>query len=120
MKVFVSGSRSVKKLPIKCLKSLDRIIELGFEILVGDCYGVDSLVQDYLWEKEYQKVKVFHIGRCRNNKGFASVKIEGDRYIDKDKAMQKQADYGLAIWDGKSRGTKNNIDTVKLTKIIRV
>lgn len=120
MKVFVSGSRSVKKLPNECLNSLNRIMELGFEVLVGDCYGVDSLVQDYLWEKRHQKVKVFHIGKCRNNKGFKSVKIEGSRYVDKDIAMSEIADYGLAIWDGRSKGTKNNIDAVKLTKIIRV
>jgi len=101
MKVFVSGSRSVKKLPVECLESLDKIIGLGFEIVVGDCYGVDTLVQDYLWESGYRRAKVYYIGsRPRNNKGFKSVKIEGSRYVDKDRAMQKEADYGLAIWDG--------------------
>ena len=57
--VFVSGSRSVRALPQAAKTSLDKIIELGFTIIVGDCYGVDTLVQDYLASKGYQQVVVF-------------------------------------------------------------
>ena len=38
-KVFVSGSRSVRALPQAAKTSLDKIIELGFTIIIGDCYG---------------------------------------------------------------------------------
>ena len=38
-KVFVSGSRSIKQLPEAVRVSLDKIIELGFTVCVGDCYG---------------------------------------------------------------------------------
>ena len=32
-----------------------------------------------------------------------------DFYVQKDIAMAKDADYGLMIWDGKSKGTLNNM-----------
>lgn len=119
MNVFVSGSRGVSELPSEAKASLDKIRELGFTIFVGDCYGVDALVQDYL--KDYRRVVVFHIGdRPRNNLGFDTVRVSGSRQTDKDAAMAAGADYGLAIWDGWSPGTAKNIARVENTKVIRV
>ena len=34
-------------------------------------------------------------------------------YTLKDKAMAKEADYGLMIWDGKSKGTLGNINKME-------
>ena len=66
--VMISGSRSVNKLPQSALNSLDKIIELGFKVVIGDCYGIDTLVQEYLKLKNYQKVTIYHIGnKPRNN-----------------------------------------------------
>lgn len=119
--VMISGSRSVNKLPQSALNSLDKIMELNFDIIIGDCYGIDTLVQKYLKSKNYQKVTVYHINnKPRNNLGFNSVKIRENRYLDKDIAMAEIADYGLAIWDGKSKGTQNNIKRIKRTKVIIV
>lgn len=120
MKVFVSGSRSFRELPGAAKASLDKIVELGFIVLVGDCYGGDTLVQDYLAEKDYRRVVVFHIGNGpRNNYGFDTVRVPGSRQSDKDAAMAESADYGLAIWDGLSPGTGRNIARVPKTKVIR-
>jgi adenine-specific DNA-methyltransferase len=119
--VFISGSRSVKELPQSALNSLDKIIELGFKVILGDCYGVDTLVQKYLKSKNYTKVTVYHIGNYpRFNLGFKTVKVDGIRQVDKDIEMSKKAHYGLAIWDGKSKGTLANIQRVPLTKVIQV
>jgi hypothetical protein len=120
-KVFVSGSRTIKELPEAARVSLDRIMRLGFLVLVGDCYGVDTLVQEYLKAQGYERVHVYHIGaKPRHCLGFPSVRVEGARQGDKDQAMAVQADYGLAIWDGGSPGTRANIRRVKRTRIIRV
>ncbi len=117
--VMISGSRSIKKLTDKVIKSLDKIMELNFDIVIGDCYGIDTLVQRYLKFKNYQKVTVYHIGnKPRNNLGFNNVKITGNFYNDKDIAMSKVSDYGLVIWDGKSKGSKANIQRIKSTKVI--
>ena len=121
MKVVISGSRSVKSLNSEAIARIDTIINLGAEIVVGDCYGVDTLVQRYLASKNYTNVTVYHIGsKPRNNCGaFSTVRVESSRQVDKDKAMCAIADYGLAIWDGESRGTKANIDRVP-TRVVRV
>ena len=119
MKVFVSGSRRVLELPEAAKASLDKIRQLGFTVLVGDCYGVDTLVQAYL--KGYGEVVVFRIGRKpRHNLGFDTVRVVGSRQTDKDAAMAAAADYGLAIWDSKSPGTAKNIERVEATKVVRV
>ena len=122
--VLISGSRSITELPKYAIESLDKIIDLNFEILIGDACGVDYLVQEYLILKSYKKVKVFYSlfkgnGKPRNSLFENVVGIYGN-YTDRDKAMCAIADYGLAIWDGKSRGTMANIERVPKTKIIRV
>ena len=82
-----------------------------------DCHGVDTLAQAYL--QSYLKV-VFYIGaRPRTNLGFDTVRVAGSRQADKDTAMAAGADYGLAIWDGRSPGTARNIKRVGATKIVR-
>jgi O-acetyl-ADP-ribose deacetylase (regulator of RNase III) len=117
--VFVSGSRSIKSLPFLALRSLEIIIAEGFTVLVGDCFGVDTLVQDYLAGRQYRNVIVCHIGaHPRNNRGFKTHQVAGTRQSDKDAYMGQTANYGLAIWDGVSPGTAKNIARVK-TKVIR-
>lgn len=116
--VFVSGSRSIKSLPFEALESIEAIIAQEFTVLVGDCYGVDTMVQEYLADRNYQNVIVCHIGnRPRNNRGFKAYQVQGTRQTDKDAYMGQTADYGLAIWDGVSPGTAKNVARVK-TKVI--
>ncbi len=116
--IFVSGSRSIKFLPPGALQALNRIMAQGFTIVVGDCLGVDVLVQCYLLAKGYQQVTVCHINeRPRYNLGFNSMQVPGTRQTDKDAYMGRTANFGLAIWDGASPGTAKNIVRVK-TKVI--
>jgi O-acetyl-ADP-ribose deacetylase (regulator of RNase III) len=118
--VFISGSRSIKALPFDALESIEAIIAQGFTVLVGDCFGVDTLVQDYLFDRNYQNVIVCHIGtRPRNNRGFKTHHVAGTRQTDKDAYMGQTANFGLAIWDGVSPGTAKNVARVK-TKVITV
>ncbi|MEG4574257.1 hypothetical protein QUA56_16430 [Microcoleus sp. N3A4] len=122
--VMISGSRSIKDISAG-LPSIDRIMELNFSVIVGDAGGVDKLVQEYLRNSNYLDVKVYFAlwsgnGKPRNVTGFETVGIPGS-YVDRDKAMCSVCDYGLALWDGISRGTKDNIDrTEGKTKIIRI
>jgi adenine-specific DNA-methyltransferase len=114
--IFISGSRSIKALPSEARDNLDRYIRDGNPILVGDAPGVDALVQRYLFDRSYQDVKVCHIGNApRNNLGFGTIQVHGTKQIDKDAFMAGQADRGLAIWDGRSPGTKTNIARLETT-----
>ncbi|MEG4997862.1 hypothetical protein [Microcoleus sp. B4-D4] len=122
--VMISGSRSIQELPSEAHTSLNRIIELGFEVTVGDAPGVDSLVQQYLRSKNYEKVLVYYAlfsgnGKPRNTSGYPVVGISGN-YSARDIEMCSHCDYGLAIWDGHSIGTAVNIKRVKKTKVVIV
>ena len=69
-KVFIGGSRRVTRLSAEVQRRIDKIIEQGFPILVGDVNGADKAVQTYLRDRHYRKVDVFCAGgRCRNNVG---------------------------------------------------
>jgi len=107
--VVIFGSRSIKKLPDEAKHSLDRIMELGFEVLVGDAPGVDQLVIDYLELHGYESVTVLYANRLRCETRYTTFQIKGS-YTNRDKFMCDRARWGFAIWDGKSRGSKRNID----------
>lgn len=118
MIVFIGGSISIKYLDYEVQDELDKIINGELEILVGDAYGVDKLVQKYLDENGYRDVTVYASNGCaRNNIGIWKVQaievpssVYGrEFYTYKDFAMSTDCDFGFMIWDGKSRGTQANI-----------
>jgi hypothetical protein len=89
-----------------------------FTILISDAPGVDNTIQRYLADKHYENVWVFHTGdRCRNNLDQRKIKAidatssqkGSEFYALKDVEMAREADYGLMVWDGRNRGTRNNV-----------
>ena len=69
-KVFIGGSRGVHRLNEAIRMRLDRIIEKGLSVVIGDANGADRAVQQYLSSKSYPNVEVFCSGIvCRNNIG---------------------------------------------------
>jgi hypothetical protein len=125
MKVFISGSITIKKLPKHAIEKLESIIQHNFDIIIGDAKGVDSLVQAFLLKKKYKNVMIYYAGdKIRNNIGKWKTKqimrISNERgrqlYSLKDIEMAIDSDYGLMIWDGKSKGTLSNIQKMKEQK----
>ena len=121
-KVFIGGSRRLTKLHGDVVNQLDGIIESRLHILIGDANGADKAVQNYLWERNYANVTVFHSGKkCRNNLGnWDTEQVEPptkrrdyNYYAAKDKRMAEEANYGFAIWDGKSKGTLHQIQRLR-------
>jgi len=118
MKVFVAGPRAVSRLNNEVKERLNNIINNDFTILVGDCTGIDTQIQHYCLSLNYNNVRVYASnGIARNNVGnweVEKVKVEKTKkgfefYAAKDLEMAKTADYGLMIWNGKSKGTFTNI-----------
>jgi len=117
VKVFIGGSQSIRKLPAPVAARVDNIVESDFTVLIGDANGADRCVQKYLAEKGYADVLVFCTEVCRNNAdGWKTTVISAnsgekgfDFYALKDREMAREADYGFMVWDGKSKGTLNNI-----------
>ena len=125
-KVFVGGSQSLRCLPEKAKSFLDGLMQRQCEILIGDCFGADAAVQAHLKASGYQKVVIYYTGDAprHNLGGWKSVCIPSthaagtyERHHDKDIAMQKLCDSAFMIWDGKSRGTKANIDEISCDKL---
>ena len=118
MKIFIAGARSITSLDDSVQKKLMSIYNKNYNVFVGDCYGIDTAVQNFFMKLRYKNVTVYASnGKARNNVGNWKVEnihvnnsIKGfDFYKQKDEAMAKNADYGFMVWDGKSRGTLNNI-----------
>lgn len=117
-KVFIGGSCHVSRLSASVRQRLDRIIEKGLPVIIGDANGADKAVQNYLSARHYQNVEVYCAGRWpRNNVGGWPLRpIAVDErpgtlefYTAKDRAMTDDATVGFIVWDGKSAGTLPNI-----------
>jgi hypothetical protein len=131
IKVFIAGSRRLSRLNGDVRRRIDNIVDKGFTVFVGDANGVDKAVQRYLSGRNYGNVVVFCMeGGCRNNVGdwparTVAAAAPGRRdfayYSTKDRAMAGEADYGLMLWDGRSRGTLTNVvDLVRVGKPVVV
>lgn len=118
-KVFIAGSRCLVHLNNDVKRRLDNIVDRRLMVIVGDANGADKAVQKYLHNRHYCSVKVFYMeGVCRNNIGgwptqaivaAGSSRHDFAYYSTKDREMVREADYGLMIWDGRSRGTLRSI-----------
>lgn len=118
MNVFIGGSRAVPTLNTAIRSRIDDvIIGPNHTVLIGDANGADKAVQRYLAECRYPNVVVFCIRKPRHNIGAWPTRIiepPSDRknfayYAAKDSVMANEAKCGVMLWDGRSRGTLNNI-----------
>ena len=124
MKIFISGSKSISKLPDLAKIFIDQFIENGDEILIGDCYGIDAIVQKYIETKGFDNVTVYCSGVTPRNIFTSFAKIHfctetakgltgSDFHYAKDIQMANNCDQALMIWDGKSKGTAENLKRIK-------
>ncbi len=118
MIVFIAGPRTISKLNKDIEERLNNIYSKNIKVLVGDAIGIDKAVQEFFHRLKYSNVNVYAAqGKARNNVGnwaVENVEVERnpkgfDYYVSKDLKMAKTADYGFMIWNGKSKGTLNNI-----------
>ncbi|MDR1101403.1 MAG: hypothetical protein LBL34_03500 [Clostridiales bacterium] len=116
MKLFIAGARAITQFDDNVKNKLLSICEKDYDVLIGDCSGVDSSVQKFFTDLGYNKITIFASnGKARNNIGnwqVENIPATGggfEFYAQKDLAMANSADYGFMIWNGKSKGTLNNI-----------
>jgi len=123
MKVVIAGPRALSTIDDNVKKRLNSIIEKKIVVLLGDANGIDKTVQAFLSSNSYEDVIIYATkGKARNNIGDWLIKnVEVDEklkgfnfYVAKDLKMVEDADYGFMVWNGKSKGTLNNI--INLTK----
>ncbi|WP_342630365.1 hypothetical protein [Lactococcus lactis] len=109
--VFLSGSLSGKEIPQIVNEWVDRYILNKCNFILGDAKGIDSLFQNYLIQKEYNRVKIFGVKKIARNKAdenWKYVKVDvpmqfrkTDRmlFLFRDFYLSKQADGGIVIWE---------------------
>jgi hypothetical protein len=123
--VFISGSLSIRHLPRPVAHRLSTIIDRGLPVVIGDAPGADAVVQRHLADRAKPDVMVYCSDPTpRANLGNWPIRViapEGARgtaafHAGKDRAMAQDAQSGLAIWDGRSRGTLANIHRLCLRK----
>lgn len=125
-RIFLGGSRSINDFPIIVEAMLRLEMQDKAQFLIGDAEGADLALQTYLAEWQYQHVLVYAMrGKPRNNVGnWQVVSVlptfgapSREFYTAKDKLMARDANWGIMLYDGKSRGTLANIETLaKLSK----
>ena len=108
MKIIIAGSRTitdyqlVKEIIEKALPIINEVDE-PFSFIFGGARGVDSLGEKYAKEKSI---------------GYGTMIANWDLYGKKagylrNVAMANDANALIAVWDGKSKGTKHMIDIAK-------
>jgi hypothetical protein len=116
--VFLSGSRTLGRLNGDVRERLRNIVDQSFHVVIGDANGADKALQKYFADAHYPSVTVYCSGgHCRNNVGAwgtrsidVDPRLSGrDFYVQKDKSMAEDADYGFVLWDGKSAGALGNV-----------
>jgi hypothetical protein len=102
MKVIIAGSRGIWSIPWV----EDTIKASGFEVtevVSGGCRGVDEIGEAYA-QSEGIPCRVFPADWKANGRAAGPIR---------NAEMAAYADALIAVWDGKSRGTKNMIDEAK-------
>ena len=59
MKIFIAGARSITSLDDNVQKKLMSIYNKNYNVFVGDCYGIDTAVQNFFMKLRYKNVTVY-------------------------------------------------------------
>jgi hypothetical protein len=101
MKIAVVGSRSLDNYPL--VKSI--LEQYTFtQIISGGAKGIDTLAERYSDERSLIKPLVILPDWKQYNRGAGAVR---------NREIVDTADFVVAIWDGKSKGTKISINHAK-------
>ncbi len=108
MKVIIAGSRTFDNYDLLC-ETMAHLLDDGLargreiEIVCGGAKGADAL--GARWAKEFNyPIKYFLADWNKYGKAAGIIR---------NKQMGDYADYLIAFWDGKSRGTKHMIEYMK-------
>ena len=114
-RLLLMGSSAFKnrELPVDVTQRIDRAVECGMTIVVGEAPGANRLYQDYLKKKGYRNVIVGHAVRLRYNAGnWKDVKYGRDLKA-REKKMIEDCDSAVVIWMNNSGVIANDLEILK-------
>ena len=120
MKLLISGSRSLKGVDLisKAIKEAGIHISDITEVIHGGAFGIDKAAG---WWAENNNIPVKVFKADWKNISIDNAIVRENDYgkynaragIDRNEEMGQYADFLLAIWDGKSKGTLHMIEYMK-------
>jgi hypothetical protein len=114
-KLLLMGSSAFKdkELPVEVKQRIDRAVERGMTIIVGEAHGANRIYQDYLKARGYRNVVVGHAVRLRYNAGnWKDVKYGRD-LKEREKKMIEDCDSAVVIWMNNSSVIANDLEMLK-------
>ena len=114
-KLLLMGSSALKdrELPVEVKERIDRAIERGMTIIVGEAAGANRLYQDYLKAKDYRNVVVGHAIRLRYNAGNWKDVQYGKNLKERERKMIEDCDSAVVIWMNNSSVIANDLEILK-------
>ncbi|MEG5048926.1 hypothetical protein [Microcoleus sp. B4-C1] len=114
MKVFFTGPDKLEIIQPQVSLRICKVIDLNAEILVGNFSDFDEIALGILFVLEYPNVTVYQSGN-KNNLGYPMVNV--GQYPAPDIPMSAEADFMLAVCDGKSPRVTANLQRMPKNRI---
>ena len=114
-KLLLMGSSAFKdrELPVEVKERIDKAMERGMTILVGEAPGTNRIYQDYLKAKGYRNVVVGHAIRLRYNAGNWKDVQYGKNLRERERKMIEDCDSAVVIWMNNSSVIANDLEILK-------
>ncbi|MEG5175570.1 hypothetical protein [Microcoleus sp. B3-D7] len=114
MKVFFTGTENLQDFTPEIVMRIFKVTQLNAEILISNYRGFDQLTLGFLYILEYPKVTVSETG---SNLTFGYPIVNVGQYPAPDIAMSEEADFMLAVCDGKSPRVTANLQRMPKNRI---
>jgi len=114
-RLLLMGSSAFKarELPIEVKKRIDKAVERGMTIIVGEAAGACRLYQDYLKSRGYKNVVVGHAVRLRYNAGSWKDRQYGRDLKERERKMIEDCNSAVVIWMNNSSVIAENLELLK-------
>lgn len=114
-KLLLMGSSAFKdrELPVEVKERIDKAMESGMMIIVGEAPGANRIYQDYLKAKGYGNVVVGHAVRLRYNAGNWKDVQYGKNLKERERKMIEDCDSAIVIWMNKSGVIAKDLELLK-------
>jgi len=114
-KLLLMGSSAFKasELPVEVKERIDKAIQSGMRMIVGEAPGANRVYQDYLKAKGYRDVVVGHAVRLRYNAGNWKTVQYGNDLKERERNMIQDCDSAIVIWMNNSGVIAENLELLK-------
>ena len=117
LQVLVTGSRKMtREMRLKAIEVVEWCKDQGHELIVGDAIDINNVVRNEAVELcvrttvygAYGVIREAYIDSDRAQ----HIKTPGS-YPERDRVMADECDLSVAVWNGKSRGTKITFEAAR-------